>query len=88
VLTKESKQEIVKKFGKGDADTGSIEVQIALLTERIKYLTEHFKSHAKDFHSRRGMLKIVGNRRRLLDYVKKRDIERYRTILKELNIRK
>ena len=87
MLTKESKQEIVKKFGKGDADTGSIEVQIALLTERIKYLTEHFKSHAKDFHSRRGMLKIVGNRRRLLDYVKKRDIERYRTILKELNIR-
>ena len=83
MLTKESKQEIVKKFGKGDADTGSIEVQIALLTERIKYLTEHFKSHAKDFHSRRGMLKIVGNRRRLLDYVKKRDIERYRTILKE-----
>jgi small subunit ribosomal protein S15 len=69
VLTKESKQEIVKKFGNGDADTGSIEVQIALLTERIKYLTEHFKSHAKDFHSRRGMLKIVGNRRRLLDYV-------------------
>ena len=88
MLTKESKQEIVKKFGKGDADTGSIEVQIALLTERIKYLTEHFKSHAKDFHSRRGMLKIVGNRRILLDYVKKRDIERYRTILKELNIRK
>lgn len=88
MLTKESKQEIVKKFGKGDADTGSIEVQIALLTERIKYLTEHFKSHVKDFHSRRGMLKIVGNRRRLLDYVKKRDIERYRTILKELNIRK
>jgi small subunit ribosomal protein S15 len=88
VLTKESKQEIVKKFGNGDADTGSIEVQIALLTERIKYLTEHFKSHAKDFHSRRGMLKIVGNRRRLLDYVKKRDIERYRKILKELNIRK
>ena len=75
MLTKESKQEIVKKFGNGDADTGSIEVQIALLTERIKYLTEHFKSHAKDFHSRRGMLKIVGNRRRLLDYVKKRDIE-------------
>ncbi|MEE1290455.1 MAG: 30S ribosomal protein S15 [Spirochaetota bacterium] len=88
MLTKESKQEIVKKFGNGDADTGSIEVQIALLTERIKYLTEHFKSHAKDFHSRRGMLKIVGNRRRLLDYVKKRDIERYRKILKELNIRK
>ncbi len=88
MLTKESKQEIVKKFGKGDADTGSIEVQIALLTERIKYLTEHFKSHAKDFHSRRGMLKIVGNRRRLLDYVKKKDIERYRTIIKELNLRK
>ena len=88
MLTKESKQEIVKKFGNGDADTGSIEVQISLLTERIKYLTEHFKSHAKDFHSRRGMLKIVGNRRRLLDYVKKRDIERYRKILKELNIRK
>ncbi|MCH5149907.1 MAG: 30S ribosomal protein S15 [Spirochaetales bacterium] len=88
MLTKESKQEIVKKFGKGEADTGSIEVQIALLTERIKYLTEHFKSHAKDFHSRRGMLKIVGNRRRLLDYVKKKDIERYRTIIKDLNLRK
>lgn len=88
MLTKESKQEIVKKFGKGETDTGSIEVQIALLTERIKYLTEHFKSHAKDFHSRRGMLKIVGNRRRLLDYVKKKDIERYRAIIKELNLRK
>lgn len=88
MLTKESKQEIVKKFGKGEADTGSIEVQIALLTERIKYLTEHFKSHAKDFHSRRGMLKIVGNRRRLLDYVKKKDIERYRAIIKDLNLRK
>ena len=83
-----NKNEIIKAYATHEGDTGSPEVQIALLTERIKYLTEHFKSHAKDFHSRRGMLKIVGNRRRLLDYVKKRDIERYRTILKELNIRK
>lgn len=88
MLTKDSKKEIVKKYGKGDVDTGSVEVQIALLTERIKYLTEHFKSHAKDFHSRRGLLKIVGNRRRLLDYVKRKDIERYREIIKKLNIRK
>lgn len=88
MLTKDSKKEIVKKYGKGDVDTGSAEVQIALLTERIKYLTEHFKSHAKDFHSRRGLLKIVGNRRRLLDYVKRKDIERYREIIKKLNIRK
>ena len=87
-MDKAKKLEIIAKFGAHEKDTGSAEVQIALLTERIKYLTEHFKSHAKDFHSRRGMLKIVGNRRRLLDYVKKRDIERYRTILKELNIRK
>lgn len=88
MLTKESKKEVIEKHGKGAADTGSAEVQIALLTERIKYLTEHFKEHAKDFHSRRGLLKIVGNRRRLLDYIKRKDIERYRAIIKELNIRK
>ena len=88
MLTKENVAAIIKEYGQNEHDSGSTEVQIALLTARIKYLTEHFKSHAKDFHSRRGMLKIVGNRRRLLDYVKKRDIERYRTILKELNIRK
>lgn len=88
MLTKENKKEVIKQFGSNVADTGSVEVQIALLTERIKYLTDHFKDHAKDFHSRRGLLKIVGNRRRLLDYVKRKDIERYRKIISELGIRK
>ena len=88
MLTKEKKLEVVKNHGNNEKDTGSVEVQIALLTERIKYLTEHFKEHSKDFHSRRGLLKIVGSRRRLLDYLKKKDINRYREIIKTLGIRK
>lgn len=88
MLTKEVKQEIIKKYGKKENDTGSPEVQIALLTERLKYLTEHFKKHTKDYHSRRGLLMLVGKRRRLLNYLKSEDIERYRKIISELNIRK
>jgi len=84
----EQKQEIIKKFKKHDKDTGSTEVQIALLSERIKYLTEHFKSHKKDFHSRRGLLKIVNQRRKMLDYLKQKDTDKYRQILKDLNLRK
>jgi len=82
------KQELISKFRSHDTDTGSPEVQIALLTERITYLTEHFKTHKKDHHSRRGLLKMVGQRRRLLDYLKKKDVERYRKVIKELGIRK
>ena len=87
-MTKEEKQEIVKKFGKSDNDSGKSEVQIALLTKRINDLTEHFHAHKKDHHSRRGLMMMVGRRRRLLDYLTAKDIERYRTIIKELNIRK
>ncbi len=87
-MTKEEKLEIVKKFGNGDKDTGKSEVQIALLTKRINDLTEHFNKHSKDHHSRRGLMMMVGKRRRLLDYLMKKDIERYRGIIKELNIRK
>lgn len=82
------KQEIIEKFGNHDNDTGSPEVQVALLSARISYLTDHFKSHKKDHHSRRGLLKMVGQRRRLLQYLKKIDIERYRAIIKQLGIRK
>jgi small subunit ribosomal protein S15 len=82
------KQEVIRKFATHDGDTGSPEVQIALLTERIAYLTEHFKVHAKDHHSRRGLLKLVGQRRRLLDYLRSKNIERYRKIINELGIRK
>lgn len=88
VLTPEAKQEIIGRFKLNDKDTGSPEVQIALLSNRIKYLTDHFKIHKKDHHSRRGLLKLVGQRRRLLNYLKKRDVERYRTVIKELGIRK
>ena len=77
-----------KRFGLAENDTGSSEVQIAILTSRITYLTEHFRSHKHDHHSRRGLLKLVGQRRRLLDYVKKNDLTRYREILAELNLRK
>jgi small subunit ribosomal protein S15 len=87
-LTVEKKNEIVKKFGSSKNDTGKTEVQVALLTERIKYLTDHFKEHEKDNHSRRGLLKLVGQRRRLLDYLAKKDIERYRSLIKELGIRR
>ncbi|MBW2730994.1 MAG: 30S ribosomal protein S15 [Deltaproteobacteria bacterium] len=82
------KKEIINKFEKHAGDTGSPEVQIALLTARIVHLTEHFKIHAKDHHSRRGLLKLVGRRRRLLDYLKTKEVERYRTVIKELGIRK
>jgi small subunit ribosomal protein S15 len=86
--TKEQKTELITSFATHQGDTGSPEVQIALLSNRISYLTEHFKTHAKDHHSRRGLLKLVGRRRRLLDYLKKTDLERYRTIIDKLGIRK
>ncbi len=87
-LSKESKKEIIGTYKTHDSDSGSPEVQIALLTERITYLTEHFKVHKKDHHSRRGLLRLVGRRRRLLDYLKSNKIDRYRTIVKELGLRK
>ena len=86
--TKQEKSDLINQYRVHDADTGSPEVQIALLSNRITYLTEHFKSHAKDHHSRRGLLKLVGRRRRLLDYLKKCDVERYRSIIDKLGIRK
>jgi small subunit ribosomal protein S15 len=82
------KQQLIQQFRKHDADSGSPEVQIAILSERITYLTEHFKTHAKDHHSRRGLLKLVSRRRRLLDYVRSQDVERYRKIITDLGIRK
>ncbi len=87
-LTKERKAELVKKFGKNEQDTGSIEVQIAILTDEINTLTEHLKEHDHDFHSRRGLLKKVGQRRSLLNYLLKHDVTRYRKVIKELNLRK
>jgi len=87
-LNKDQKTDIVKDFGANDKDTGSTEVQIALLTARIQELTEHFKVHKKDHASRRGLLKLVGHRRRLLKYLKKTNLEGYREILKRLNLRK
>ncbi len=83
-----SKDEIVAKFGRGKSDTGSPEVQIALLTNRILNLTEHMKEHKQDFHSRRGLIMMVGQRRRLLDYLKKKDAARYTAILEPLGLRK
>jgi len=88
MLVTEKKQEIINNFKLHESDTGSPEVQIAILTERIVYLTDHFKIHKKDHHSRRGLLKIVGQRRRLLDYLKKKDVERYRAIIARLAIRR
>jgi len=88
VMTPEEKAQIIEDFKTHEGDTGSPEVQIALLTSRISYLTEHFKTHAKDFHSRTGLLKLVGQRRKLLNYLKKKDIQRYRDILGRLNLRK
>lgn len=82
------KSEIINKFRLHEKDTGSVEVQIALLTERINHLTEHFKVHVKDHHSRRGLLKLVGKRRRLLDYLKKKDLTKYRELIKSLGIRR
>ena len=87
MITKEQKAELVKQYGKNEADTGSAEVQVAILTARIKELTEHMKSHQKDFHTRRGLLMLVGKRRRLLSYIKKNDIENYRSLIKSLGIR-
>lgn len=87
MITKEQKAELVKQYGKSDTDTGSAEVQVAILTARIKELTEHMKSHKKDFHTRRGLLMLVGKRRRLLSYIKKNDIENYRNLIKSLGIR-
>jgi small subunit ribosomal protein S15 len=88
VLTPENKREVIDRFKMNEKDTGSPEVQIALLSSRIKYLTDHFKVHKKDHHSRRGLLKLVGQRRRLLNYLKKRDVAKYRGVIKELGIRK
>lgn len=87
-LTKERKQELTKTYGKSDTDTGNTDVQIALLTDRISYLTEHVKGNPKDNHTRYGLLKLVGERRSLLDYLINTDIERYRSLIKKLNIRK
>ena len=87
MLTQEAKQDIMKKYAVHEGDTGSPEGQIAVLTARIQYLTEHLKAHKKDHHSRRGLLKMVGHRRRLLSYLYKTDIERYRTIIAKLGIR-
>ncbi len=87
-LKKETKMEIVKGFGRNEKDTGSTEVQIALLTKRIEELTEHFKVNKKDHNSRRGLLKLVGQRRKLLKYLKREDVEKYRQILKTLSLRK
>lgn len=87
-ITAERKQELVKQFATGKGDTGSPEVQIAILTERITNLTAHFKTHAKDNHSRRGLLKMVSQRRSLLDYVKGKDEARYKTIIEKLGIRR
>lgn len=88
MLATERKKEIIEKFKTHEGDTGSPEVQIALLSERITYLTDHFRTHKKDHHSRRGLLKIVGQRRRLLDYLKSKSVERYSTVIKELGIRR
>lgn len=86
-LSKEEKSAIIAEYGKGEADSGSAEVQVALLTKRIAELTEHQKTHKKDFHSRRGLLKLVGQRRRLLVYIKKRDVVAYRELIAKLGLR-
>jgi small subunit ribosomal protein S15 len=87
-LTTDAKRDIVQRFGKDENDTGSPEVQVALLTARINHLTEHLREHRKDHHSRRGLLMLVGQRRRLLRYVQKKDVERYRTLIAELGLRR
>ncbi|HEY2434842.1 MAG TPA: 30S ribosomal protein S15 [Vicinamibacterales bacterium] len=88
VLSKDRKTEVIVTYATHQGDTGSPEVQVALLSERISYLTDHFKTHAKDHHSRRGLLKLVGQRRRLLDYLKRKDTDRYADLIKRLGIRK
>ncbi len=85
---KEKKAEVVAKYGKSAADTGATEVQVALLTERISHLTEHLRTHSKDHHSRRGLLKMVGQRRRLLNYMRRRDLEGYRKLIADLGLRR
>jgi small subunit ribosomal protein S15 len=87
-LTKEAKQEIVRKHGSTKSDTGSTKVQVALLTQRINQLTEHLRTHPKDHYSRRGLLKLVGRRRRFLNYLQKHDLEGYRALIKELGLRR
>jgi small subunit ribosomal protein S15 len=88
MISTEQKQEIVKQYGKTETDTGSTEVQVALLTARIQDLTEHFKTHKHDFHSRRGLLRLVSQRRQLLDYLKSKEIERYRSLIDKLGLRR
>ena len=88
MMTKDAKAAIVAKYGKSSTDTGSPRVQVALLTQRITELTEHLKSNQKDFHSRRGLYKMIGQRRSLLNYIKKNDIEEYRSLIAELDLRK
>ena len=87
-ITTDEKQKIISDYKIHDTDTGSSEVQVAILTEKIKYLTDHFKTHAKDHHSRRGLLKLVGRRRRLLTYMKNKDVGKYRELIDKLGIRK
>jgi small subunit ribosomal protein S15 len=87
-LDTEQKQEIIDRYRLHETDTGSAEVQVAILSERISYLTDHFKVHAKDHHSRRGLIKLVGQRRRLLNYLKNKDIDRYRALIEQLGLRK
>lgn len=87
-LTVDQKSDIITRFRLHEADTGSPEVQVAILSERINYLTDHFKTHAKDHHSRRGLIKLVGQRRRLLNYLKKKDIDRYRSLIDTLGLRR
>jgi small subunit ribosomal protein S15 len=87
-LTTDQKQEVVKQFGKSEGDTGSPEVQIALLTRRINHLTEHLREHKHDHHSRRGLLMLVGQRRRLLNYLQRKDLDRYRGLIQELGLRR
>jgi small subunit ribosomal protein S15 len=87
-MTAEQKQELVTRFGKNDQDTGATEVQVALLTHRINHLTEHLREHKHDHHSRRGLLMLVGRRRRFLNYLQKNDLEGYRTLIRELGLRR
>ena len=87
-LTQERKRELAEKFGSGPSDTGKTEVQVALLTERINALTDHLRTHGKDHHSRRGLLMLVGRRRRFLNYLQRSDLERYRTLIRELGLRR
>ncbi len=88
MITKEQKEGLIEEYRHHDSDTGSPEVQIAILSNRIGYLTEHMKVHKKDFNTRRGLLKLVGQRRRVLDYLKEKNIDRYRTVIQRLNIRR